>query len=113
MKGRPNDYVVKFWCCQDKHFLIPVICYLKDVVNTWKAYDSHLEDDMKHGPLFISPIENLVSKVWYKKRSRVSIHTISHWLKVMVEDVTRVEGRVTNKNDRRTTITRMFLAKVP
>ena len=42
----------------------------------------------------------------------MGIHTISRWLKVMAEDV-GVEGRVTNKIGRRTTITRMSLANVP
>ena len=89
-----------------------MICYLEDVVNTWKTYDNHPEDVMKHGPLFLSPIENPVSKVWYKKASRVGIHTISCWQKVMAEDV-GVEGRITNKSSRKTTITRMSLANVP
>ena len=81
-------------------------------METWKAYDSHLEEDMKNGPLFLSPIENPVTNIRYKKGAKVGIHTISHWLENMVEE-TDVEGRVTNKIGRKTAITRMVLANVP
>ena len=49
------------------------------------------------GHFFLSSIENLISKVWYKKELQTGIHIISHWLKVMAKDA-RVKHRVTNKS---------------
>ena len=80
-------------------------------MNSW-AYDLHLEEDMKNGPFFLSPIENIVTNIWYQKGARIGIHTISHWLKNMAEEA-GVERRVTNKSGRRTAITEMALANVP
>ena len=67
---------------------------------------------MKNGPLFLSPIENPITNIWYKKGAKVGIYTISHWLKSMAKEA-GVEGRVTNKTRRKTSITRMALANVP
>jgi hypothetical protein len=76
------------------------------------AYDNHLEEDMKEGPLFFTPIDGYQSNIWYKRGSRVGQQTISQMLKNMAEEA-GVEGKVTNKTSRRTAITRMSVANVP
>jgi hypothetical protein len=67
-------------------------------VKTFQTYDAHLGDDMKEGPLFLTPIKEPVSKIWYKHK-RVGEHKISQWLKVMAEE-SGVTGKISNKSGR-------------
>jgi hypothetical protein len=62
---------------QDEHFKPFVLCYLDDVVKTGLAYDNHLEEDMKEGPLFLILIDGDQNNIWYKRGSRVGQQKIS------------------------------------
>ena len=91
-----KNYAVKLGHCQDEHFRPSVLYYLDDVVKTWMAYDNHLEEDMKEGPLFLTPIDGYQSNIWYKRGSRVGQQTMSQMLKNIAEEA-RIEGKVTKK----------------
>ena len=110
-KCTSKNYQVYLEHYSNEYFKTLVIYYQKDSMRSWSTYNEHLEEDMKDGLLFSTPIKNLTSNIRYKKGARVDIHTISHWLENIVKDV-GIQGKLTNKTSKQIVITRMLVANV-
>lgn len=98
---------------QQEHFRPPISSFNRDVIETFSILLAHMpEESRKAGPLFLSPIHNARSTIWYKKGIPVGESSIRGWIKGMMADA-GIEGDFTNKSGRVTAITRMSVAQVP
>lgn len=98
---------------QDEHFRAAVISRDEDVIKTFQTLIEHMppvKNDNWH--LFLSVINNSRSAVWYKAGISVGEGMIRSWMCTMAKNA-GVEGDITNKSGRVTSITRMIAARVP
>jgi len=98
---------------QDEHFRAAVISRDEDVIKTFQTLIEHMppvKNDNWH--LFLSVISNSRSTIWYKAGISVGEGMIRSWMRTMAKNA-GVEGDITNKSGRVTSITRMIAARVP
>ena len=97
---------------QDEHFRHPVVSFDIDVINTWETLMSHIPESNKDNHLFLACILSSRTNVWYKGEVKCGERNISQWMKIMARNA-GIEGDITNKSGRVTSITRMLAARIP
>lgn len=107
-----KTYKVSLKRYQDEHFRPAVYSHDVDVINTWRVLNEHMPPGSEDGHLFLSAIHSSRSNVWFKRGINVGQGHMRNWMKKMAKNV-GIDGDITNKSGRVTSISRMCAAQVP
>ena len=107
-----KTYKVSLKRYQDEHFRLAVYSHDVDVMNTWRVLNEHMLPGSEDGHLFLSTIHSSRSNVWFKQGINVGQGHMRNWTKKMAK-IVGIDGDITNKSGRVTSISRMCVAQVP
>lgn len=107
-----KNYKVSMNTFQDEHFRKLVLSYDPDVIFTWTTLIEHMPPVSGNTHMFLSPINDSKTNVWFKNNINVGEGTLRKFTQHMAK-ACDIIGDFTNKTGRVTTISRMCALQVP